>query len=97
MGLAAACHKDMCATWRSADSTPIRKLSDSAGTCLVMSTSAEHQRFFPSPVHPLPDDQGNRRRVRRPVCVLDGDGVVWRAEEVDVAHTRFVGGSVDPA
>jgi D-aminopeptidase len=26
-----------------------------------------------------------------PVCVLDGDGVVWRAEEVDVAHTRFVG------
>ena len=26
-----------------------------------------------------------------PGRVLDGDGVVWRAEEVDVARTRFVG------
>ena len=59
-------HKDMCATWRSADSTPIRKLSDSAGTCLVISTSAERQRFFPlAGSHVRRDDQGNRRRVRR--------------------------------
>jgi hypothetical protein len=56
--IAAACHKDMCATWRSADSTPIRKLSDSAGTCLMMSTSAERQRFFPvAGSHVRRDDQ----------------------------------------
>jgi hypothetical protein len=81
-------HKDVGAAWRSADSTPIRKLGDSTGTCLVMSTSAERQRSFPhAGSQGRPDDQGNRRRVRRSSPGSDGDGVVWRVQEVDVART----------
>ena len=52
-------HKDVRAAWQSADSTSIRKLGDSAGTCPVMSTSAERQRSCPLPIHKFaPDDQG---------------------------------------
>jgi hypothetical protein len=52
-------HKDVRAAWRSADSTSIRKLGDSAGTCPVMSTSAERQRSCPPAGSQVrPDDQG---------------------------------------
>jgi hypothetical protein len=83
-------HKDVGAAWRSADPTSIRKLGDSAGTCLVMSTSAERQWSSPLPVHMF----AQMTKVIAgasdvPVRVLDGDGVVWRAEEVDVARTRL--------
>jgi hypothetical protein len=59
-------HKDVRAAWRSADSTSIRKLGDSAGTCPVMSTSAERQRSCPLPVHKFAQmTKVNRKRVRR--------------------------------
>jgi hypothetical protein len=58
-------HKDVGAARRSADSTSIRKLGDSAGTDLVISTSAERQRSFPPcQFTGSRDDQGNRRRTR---------------------------------
>ena len=83
-------HKDVGAAWRSADSTSIRKLGDSASTGLVRSTQLSVSGLFPlvsSQVCEMTKVIAGASAV--PVWVLDGDGVVWRAEEVDVARTRL--------